>query len=723
VEIKQLIYFRARFTPAAFALVGILLAAAALGCRSLAPPTAPPSSVEQVDKYQWLEEVTSERSLAWVSAQNARSIQVLEGDPRFPTLKEAALKVLQSPDRLPTPELKDGTVYNMWQDAEHVHGILRRTTLADYLHAEPHWQSIIDYDALAKQDKQEWVANGLTCLYPGNGLCLVSLSAGGEDAETLREFDLQTARFVEHGFVLPHSKQLVAWLDKDSLLVARDWGSGTMTKSGYPFVVKLWKRGQPLDQAKEIFRGNENDVGVDCETLHDGQGHQVTLLQSSTNFFEHNHFLFTPGGNKKLALPGNSEVEGLLDNQLIVMLNQAWKPEGLDTTFPSGSVVSVDATEATHDPVHLKPVVVFTPSTVEFAQEVQPTRGHLLLTTLEQVQGRAYVCTRSANGEWTRKKLALPDNQTVDIVSANSEDERFFLEVQGFITPPSLLLGNPVMRSLEDAKSLKPQFDASQDLVEQLEAKSKDGTMVPYFVVRRKDLPLNGANPTLLTAYGGFQVSNTPAYSGVLGKLWLERGGVYVLANIRGGGEFGPAWHEAGLKTHRQRIYDDFAAVGQDLVTRRITSPRRLGITGGSNGGLLMGVEFTQHPEMWNAVIIEVPLLDMLRFEKIAAGASWVGEYGSVSVPEERAFLASISPYHQLRPDVNYPEPLLFTTTKDDRVGPVHARKFAARLAEFHKPFFYYEIIEGGHNTGANLKEAAETRAMDYVYLTRKLVD
>jgi prolyl oligopeptidase len=695
----------------------------ATGCRSSAPAAASPSSLQLVDKYQWLEEVSGDRALAWVKAQNARSIEVLESDPRFAPLKEAALKIYESPEHLAIPVLKAGTIYNTWQDAEHVRGILRRTSLNDYLTTEPHWQTVIDYDALAKQDKQEWVANGLNCLYPGNSLCLVSLSAGGEDAETLREFDLKTGKFVERGFVLPHSKQAVSWLDKDSLLVARDWGPGTMTKSGYPFVVKLWKRGQPLDQAKEVFRATENDVDATGETLNDSEGHHVTLLHRYLNIFEGEYFLWTPDGNKKLALPNKAEDEGLLNNHFIVMLNENWKPDGMDTTFPTGSVISLDMDAVSKDPAHLKPTAIFTPTAVEFAQEVAPTRGHLLVTTLEHVQGRAYVYTLGSRGEWTRKKLELPDNQTVDILPANGADDKFFMEVQGFLSPSSLMLGDPATNSLKEAKSLPPQFDASQQVVEQLEAKSNDGTMVPYFVVHRKDLQYDGTNPTLMTAYGGFQVANTPSYSGIIGKLWLERGGAYVLANIRGGGEFGPAWHEAGLKTHRQRIYDDFAAVGQDLVTRQITSPRRLGITGDSNGGLLMGVEFTQHPEMWNAVIIGVPLLDMLRYEQIAAGASWVGEYGSVSVPEERAFLASISPYNQLKADVNYPEPLIFTTTKDDRVGPVHARKFAARLEEFHKPFFYYEIIEGGHNFGANLKESAETKAVDYIYLTRKLMD
>ena len=705
------------------ALSPILVPAGAWSQVSSTPMALAPSRAEQPDKYQWLEDVSGPRSMAWVKAENERSAKVLEADPRFAALDAAALKVLESPSRLPEPDLRRGAIYNDWQDADHVHGILRKTSLADYLTATPHWHTVLDYDALAARDKQEWVQRGLECLYPGDGLCLAALSAGGEDAKTMREFDLKTESFVAGGFELPRSKQEVTWIDKDTLLVARDWGAGTMTKSGYPFVIEEWKRGQPLDQAKEIFRGTEDDVRVAAFTLHDGQGHQVTLIDHGLNFFESELLLWTPDGIRKLALPRKVQPSGLLDNQLIVMLNEDWKPAGTDRTFPQGSVVSVDMGAAAKDPEHLQAAAIFTPTAVEFAQQAVTTKNHLLLTTLEHVQGRAYAYTRGTGGAWTRKKLSIPDNTTVNIVSVDSASDAFFLSTEGFLTPASLMLGDAASLSLREAKSQPAQFDASQDLVEQREAKSKDGTMVPYFVVHRKDLKLDGANPTLLTAYGGFQVAETPYYSAVTGKLWLERGGTFVVANIRGGGEFGPAWHEAGLKTHRQRIYDDFAAVAEDLIARKVTSPRRLGIVGGSNGGLLMGVEFNQHPDLWNAVVIQVPLLDMLRFEQIAAGASWVGEYGSVSVPEQRTFLASISPYNQLRPGVKYPEPLIFTTTLDDRVGPVHARKFAARMEEFHYPFFYEEITEGGHGAGANLKERARTSATEFTYLSRKLMD
>ena len=674
------------------------------------------------DKYIWLEDVHGERALTWVRAQNESTSKVLENDPNFARLQAAALKVLETPERLPIPSLNGGEVYNNWQDTEHVQGILRRTALADYLTPNPHWQTILDYDALSRQDNQKWVQHGRVCLYPGNEVCLMALSAGGEDASTMREFNLESGKFVPDGFVLPRSKQIVSWIDRDTLLVARDWGSGSMTKSGYPFIVKIWKRGQKLEDAREVYRGTESDVETAGHTLHDGSGHQATIVERALNFFESEPSLLTADGAKRIGVPRKSDITGLVAGQIIVMLNESWKPEGASERFVEGSVVSLDLEAVKKDPQRLKPTLIFAPSTREFAQRATTTRNHVLVTTLENVQGRVYSYTREAGGSWSSKKMPVPDNRTVSVVSTNWADDQFFVSVSGFLTPPALLLGDAATGVLKEAKAQPPQFDRSADLVEQLEAVSKDGTKVPYFVVRRKDLKYDGSNPTLLSAYGGFQISETPRYSAVIGKLWIERGGVYVLANIRGGGEFGPAWHEAGLKTHRQRIYDDFAAVGQDLVKRRITSPRHLGIQGGSNGGLLMGVEMTQHPDMWNAVVIEVPLLDMLRFEQIAAGASWVGEYGSVSVPEERAFLESISPYHHLKADATYPEPMIFTTTKDDRVGPVHARKFAARMGELHKPYLYEEIIEGGHGAGANLKEAARTHALLYTYLSRKLM-
>jgi len=615
-------------------------------------------------------------------------------------------------------------VYNTWRDADHVRGIVRRTTLKDYLTAEPKWETVLDYDALSKEDKQSWVGHGINCLRPEEELCLVALSAGGEDAATLREMNLKTDKFVEGGFVLPRGKQRVSWEDKDTLLIGRDWGSGTMSEAGYPITIREWKRGEPLESAKEVFRGDvkDNGYGDNPFVVRDGQGHHAAMVERNLTTFESEIYIMLPGGFKKLGLPRKDQVEGLLDGQMIVTLNQDWTPEGQTKSFAQGSVISLSLDAVEKDPEHLNPTVVFAPTAQEFEQRVETTKNHLILTALNHVQGRAYVYT-FGDGGWTRKQLPVPDNQTVDISTASRTDDRFFIALEGFLSPPSLWLGDAGKGSLELAKTQKPLFDASNDVVEQLEATSKDGTKVPYFVVHRKDMPYDGSNPTMMTAYGGFQIAITPAYSPVTGKLWLERGGVFVSANIRGGGEFGPAWHEAGLKTHRQRIYDDFYAVAQDLVARKITSPRKLGIEGGSNGGLLMGVEFTEHPQMWNAVVIAVPLLDMLAFEHLSAGASWVGEYGSASVPEERAFLSSISPYNQLKPGVHYPEPLIFTTTKDDRVGPVHARKFAARMEEFHEPFFYDEITEGGHGAGADSKQEARSRAEFYTYLTMKLME
>ncbi|MGC9198761.1 MAG: prolyl oligopeptidase family serine peptidase [Acidobacteriaceae bacterium] len=672
------------------------------------------------DKYLWMEDQHGARALAWVRAQDARSLKILESDPHYAAFYAQALRIAQSPSRLSIPEQHGEEIYNLWRDADHVNGIYRKASLVSYLSNHPVWQTVIDYDALGRQDKVNWVAHGLNCLYPGNRYCMVQLSSGGEDAESQREFDLKSGEFVSGGFALSRSKQDVSWQDKDTLLVARDWGPGTMTASGYPFIVKQWRRGTPLSSAKEVFRGKPTDMSARGYTLHDARKHSLTLFTRQITIFRIRTFLLTPTGLQELSIPGKSQIDGLLDGRLLVEINEDWTPAGQAQTFTRGSLLELKLSDVLKDPAHLKPDVVFAPTAEEFLQSVDLTRSHLLITTLKHVQGKAYIYSPSLLG-WSHRELPVPQNVSAKVVSTSDADDNFFMEFNGFLTPPSLLFGDAAQGTLRYIRSQPAQFDASQDVVEQYQATSKDGTPIPYFIVHPRQMQLNGANPTILYAYGGFQISMTPTYNGSLGKLWLQPGGVYVLANIRGGGEFGPAWHEAGLKTHRQRIYDDFAAVGEDLIARRITSPRRLGIMGGSNGGLLMGVEMTQHPDLWHAVAIMVPLLDMLRYEKIDAGASWVGEYGSVSNPAERAFLAGISPYNQLKPGVAYPEPFIFTSTKDDRVGPQHARKFAAKMEEFHDPFLYDEIIEGGHAAGANLKEQAQTWALIYTYFTSML--
>jgi prolyl oligopeptidase len=704
-----------------FVVVIFLIAAAAFLQAQSATPVAGAS--RPTDKYQWLEDVNGARSIEWVKAENARTAKVLEADPRFAPYTAEALKVLEDPSRLPIPDLRGDTVYNLWRDAKNVRGVLRRTTVADYNTRSPHWQTVLDVDALGAAEKTSWTfkLEEMSCLYPGDQYCMAHLAVGGEDATTAREFDLKSGKFVEGGFVAPHSKQSTAWVDKDTLLIERDWGPETMTTSGYPFVVKEWKRGTPLNDAKEVFRGEASDVAADAFVLHDAQGDRLIVFRRGVTFFEERFFVRTKDGLKQLGLPAKSEIVGLLDGRLLIELHEDWTSG--EKTFTQGSLVAARLADVERDPEHLMATTVFEPTADEFLSGAATTRSHLIITTLKHVLGQAYVYTPAANDAWTHHALDVPVNSAISIETTNPTTDSFFLRAESFLIPPSLLAGDAAKAQLTPSKSQPALFDASKDTVDQFYATSKDVTKVPYFVVHRKEMPLNGQNPTLLYAYGGFELSETPTYRAERGKLWLERGGVFVVANVRGGGEFGPAWHEAGLKTHRQRIYDDFAAVAEDLISRKITSPRRLGIMGGSNGGLLMGVEMTQHPELWNAIVIQVPLLDMLRFEQIAAGASWVGEYGSVSVPEERSFLEKISPYKQLKPGVKYPEPLIFTTTRDDRVGPQHARKFAAKMEEYGEPFLYDEIIEGGHGAGADLKQEARTQAETYVYLAEKLID
>jgi prolyl oligopeptidase len=662
--------------------------------------------------------------MAWVEAHNAAATKALEADPRYATLYQDALAIAGAKDRIPQPSFLRGEIYNFWQDPEHLRGIWRKTTLADYRTADPHWTTVLDIDALGKAEGKSWVMKGVECLRPQERLCLVSLSDGGEDAVEVREFDLDTAAFVPGGFHLPRGKHRVAWEDADHLLVASEWTAGDMTASGYPYIVKRLARGAPLSAAVEVYRGSKDDggYGVSPAVLIDGQDRTLAIVQRPLDTFHSETFVIGPQGAKRLAIPEKAQVAELVDGRVIVSLDEAWTAGG--RTFAPGSIAAVDLAAVKADPGDLHPTLVWARGPREAAGDIASTRDTLLLSRLDNVRGRAFVYRPAEGGGWTDMRLDLPDNLSVDLGSADPRSDLAFINTSGFVDPSTLWLADTASGHVEKVKSLPAKFDASQDVVEQFEATSTDGTKIPYFVVHRRDVPLDGSTPTLMTAYGGFQVSMTPYYSGVTGKLWLEKGGALVLANIRGGGEFGPAWHEAGLGVKRQAIYDDFASVAKDLFARKLTSPRRLGIEGGSNGGLLMGVEFTQHPELWHAVVIQVPLLDMIRISKIAAGASWEGEYGDVNTdPAVMAFWLKTSPYQNLKAGVAYPEPFIFTTTKDDRVGPQHARKFAARMEEMGLPFYYYENTEGGHGAGADLKQAAHTTALTFTYLERKLMD
>jgi len=670
------------------------------------------------DPYLWMEEIEGTRAMDWAKAQNAKTLPVLQGDKRYADLEAKALAILNAKDRVPGVSFAgDGSLRNFWQDADHVRGVWRKTSLESYRTADPAWETILDIDALSKAEGANWVFKGASCLPPQDTRCLVTLSNGGKDAVTVREFDTATKSFVSGGFVLPEGKQNYTWLDQDTLLVGREWKPGELTKSGYAYVLKTVKRGQTLDQAVEVFRGTETDVSVNPFVLRDADGKAVAVMAGrGVTFFEAETYLIEGDKPVKLDLPLKSSVQGYVAGQMVVLMEQDWKG------FKTGDLVSFDLARLKAAPDKAVATLVLRPTARQSVEQVTTTRTKLVVGLLDNVKGAARVLTHGANG-WTSQALDLPANSAIGLGSTAETDERLFVTVTGYLAPTTYWLADAGSLKLEQVKASPARFDASTHVVEQFEATSTDGTRIPYFVVRPKGVKYDGQAPTLLYAYGGFQVPMTPGYSGVMGKLWLERGGTYVVANIRGGGEFGPAWHEAGLKANRQKVYDDFFAVSQDLITRKITSPRRLGIMGGSNGGLLMGVALTQRPELYNAIVVQVPLFDMIRYSQIGAGASWVGEYGDPAIPSERAVIAKYDPYSNLKAGQKYPEVFIETSTKDDRVHPAHARKAAAKLEELGYPVLYYENIDGGHAASANLAETARRQALEYVYLSRKLMD
>jgi prolyl oligopeptidase len=686
------------------------------------------------DPFQWLEEVEGTKALDWVKAENAKSEPVLIGDRRYAALHDEALAVLSAKDRIPKPEFIGDAVYNFWQDAEHVRGVWRRTTLESFRGAEPQWETVLDLDALSAAEHANWVWKEATCRSPAYDRCLVRLSNGGKDAVEIREFDLKTKRFVPGGFRLPEGKQNVEWLDDDRLILTRDWGPGSLTDSGYGRIIKVLGRGQTLADARTVFEGETRHVSVSPDVVKDAKGARLVLIGLGLDFFNTAWFVVDDQlKTQRLMLPTRSNVHGMVNGRLIVSIQQDWTWKG--ASYKAGSLLAVDtpamlagqfAPQPRNRTPAPKPIaqVVFEPKDriALDRDQIGVTDSRVVAVLYNNVRG-SLVSFNQTQGVWLMQRYLGASNAAVTLVStADKGDDVFFTE-ETFITPTTLKLGVGATPLARPVKTLSPKFKADDLMVEQKTAISRDGTAIPYFLVRRKDLAMNGQAPTLLHAYGGFQLSKLPVYDPVVGKLWLERGGTYVVANIRGGGEFGPAWHEAALKANRQRAYDDYFAVAEALIKDGVTSPRRLGAYGRSNGGLLMGVAMTQRPDLWNAVVVESPLLDMLRYHRLPAGASWIGEYGDPEKPEEAAWIAPYSPYQNLKPGVKYPLAYITTSTKDDRVHPGHARKFAGKLQSLGQPYLYYENLDGGHANGADPKANARRWAMHYVYLSRQLMD
>ncbi len=726
----------------------LLLSALALPMMSMskeksvkpAEPAATAATSATVDPYLWLEEVSGERALAWVQARNRESEAALGAQAGFDARRQQIREVLDSVDQIPYVSRQGPWFYNLWRDASNPRGLWRRTTLQQYRKPQPQWETVLDIDALGNAETENWVFGGATCLGPGYQRCLLSLSRGGADAQVLREFDTVSKGFVKDGFVVPEAKTSVEWVNADTLLIGTDFGPGSMTDSGYPRVFKRWQRGQALAQAVTVFEAKTKDVSAFAQ-VDLSPGFERTVVGRVIDFYNTEQFLLVKGTLQRLPKPDDAEIAFWRD-RVLLQLRSPWQVGS--KTWPKGSLVVSDFDAFMQGKPQLE--LLFSPTATRSLEAYSLTRSTVILNILDRVASRLEEWRHDGKA-WQKREVNAPypgqlsvgtlyDPLLAPRVSKASDAaqnksqpetrddplaEAYLLNAADFLKPDSLQLGRTGSDQRELLKSRPAFFDAGGMKVEQHFASSRDGTAVPYFVVWPEGAKADGRNPTLLYGYGGFEVSLGPWYSGSTGRVWASQGGVFVVANIRGGGEFGPAWHQAGTLKNKQNSFDDFVAVAEDLIKRKISSPRHLGIQGGSNGGLLVGAVMLQRPELFNAVVCQVPLLDMQRYHKLLAGASWMAEYGDPDKKQDWAFISRYSPYQNLKPGVRLPKVLFTTSTRDDRVHPGHARKMAARMMAQGHPLLYWENTEGGHGGAADNAQRAQMMALEYSFLWKQL--
>ncbi|HKD20934.1 MAG TPA: prolyl oligopeptidase family serine peptidase [Rhizomicrobium sp.] len=662
------------------------------------------------DPYLWLEDVHGDKSLAWVQEQNDKTLKALGTDPDYSKDYDTVLADLDATDRVPVGGLEHEYVFNFWRDKAHPVGIWRRTTIADYANDSPNWETLLDVDKLAADEQADWVYKGRNCS-PSLKRCLILLSHGGSDAIVVREFDIASKSFMKDGFILPEAKSYASYVDDDTVIFASDFGAGSRTGSGYPRIVKVWKRGTPIAEAKTVFEGKHEDVTVDPLVFHTKAGNMPVIVEDMS-FFDANYYVINSDNTvMKAALPANAVLQGVNNGRLVATLREDWRSAGAT----KGSLVAIPITADKT----VKAEVLYAPGPRASVDEVSVGRDAVYASIYENVVGQVHVFRFDpAKNTWTGSALTLPAAGSVHVASTNDYGPEAQFRYENFLTPLTLYADAGTDKPVA-IKSAPARFDASNLTIEQFEATSKDGTKIPYFVTRPK--VTKGPAPTVLFGYGGFDMSMTPTYLPNFGQLWLSKGGIYVLANIRGGGEFGPSWHAAAQRENRQKAFDDFQAVAADLEKRGYTTPRQLGILGASNGGLLVSANMVERPDLFGAVVCQVPLTDMVRYAQIGAGASWLDEYGDPGDPQVRSALLQYSPYQNVKADVKYPPVFFITATSDDRVTPVHARKMAAKMEAQGHDVMFYENTDGGHAAAADHRHLAQMWALSFVYLKRKL--
>jgi len=677
---------------------------------------AAPAQPAETDPYLWMEAVTGADVDPWVAQQRERAESLLQQLPVHAQLQRDIREVLDSPARIPAvQQLGDGKLYSFWRDAAHPRGLWRRTSLTSFQSADPQWETVLDLDQLARADGESWVWQGVSCLAPKSQRCLISLSRGGTDARVVREFDATTRAFVPGGFVLPEAKGGLSWVDGNHVAVYTDFGPGTLTDSGYPRQLKLWQRGQALDQAKPLLEIPTTDMSLWTWTDSGPEGSRV-VVERRRGFFDGEQYLLEKGKLREIPKPLDASATPFGD-QLLIELRSDWQVAG--RSFKAGSLLATPLA-AFMAGKGKDFELLFEPGERGGLQSFTRTRDALLLVHMEEVRQQLTEWKRE-RGRWVQRRIATPDFASLSVAAlAGRGSNRYLLTQSSFLQPTTLELGEAGRTQRQSLRTLPAFFDAAGLQVQQLHATSKDGTRVPYFVVGAKQS--NGPRPTLLYGYGGFEISMRPSYSGITGRAWLARGGQYVLANIRGGGEFGPRWHQAAQKAGRQRSYDDFIAVAEDLQRRGLTTPKQLGILGGSLGGMLVQVAMQQRPELFGAVVSQVPLSDMKRYHRMLAGASWMAEYGDPDVPADWSVIGAYSPYHNSKPDAQYPPILYTSSTRDDRVHPAHARKMVALMQSQGHQVLYWENGEGGHAGAANSAQAAAMWALSYSFLIDTLM-